>query len=49
MKIKLTRDTIVRHKGGEILEVSEEEGRRLIAFGLASAHEEKPKKTTKKK
>lgn len=51
MKIKLTRDTIVRHKGGEILDVSEEEGRRLIAFGLASLQtdEEKPKKNTKKK
>lgn len=48
MKIKLTRDTIVRHKGGEILEVSNEEGRRLIAFGLASEAEDQPKKTKKK-
>lgn len=47
MTIRLTRDTIVRHKGGEILEVTEEEGRRLIALGLASCEEEKPKKKKK--
>lgn len=47
MKVKLTRDTAVRHKGGEVLEVTAEEGRRLIAFGLAS--EAKEEKTKKKK
>lgn len=45
MKIQLTRDTIVRHKAGEILELPEEECRRLIAFGNASSA---PAKTTKK-
>lgn len=49
MKIRLARDTVVLHKGGELLEVPAEEGRRLIAFGLASeVKEEKAKKTTKK-
>lgn len=46
MKIELKRDTIVRHKGGEILDVPEEEARRLMAFGLASAVRETPKKKT---
>lgn len=49
MKIQLTRDTIVRHKAGEILELPEEECRRLIAFGNASeVVEEKKTKKTKK-
>lgn len=49
MKVRLKRDTIVRHKAGEILELPEAEGRRLIAFGLAAVEEEKPKRPRKKK
>lgn len=49
MKIQLERDTIVRHKAGEVLELPEEECRRLMAFGLASPVAEEPKKTTRKK
>lgn len=48
MKIQLTRDTIVRHKAGEILELPEEECRRLIAFGNASPAPEKKTKKAKK-
>ena len=35
MKIKLTNDTIVRFAKGTVLEVSEEEASRLIAFNNA--------------
>ena len=43
MKVVLKRDTIVRHKAGEVVEVSEEEAKRLLAYNLAEV-----KKTTKK-
>lgn len=49
MLVKLTHDTAVRFSEGTVLEVSEQEGKRLIAFG--NAVEEKkaePEKTTKK-
>lgn len=49
MKIKLKRDTLVRHQSGTVLEVSDAEARRLIALGNAeSVAEEEPKpKTTR--
>lgn len=46
MKVKLTRDTIVRFPADTILEVADEEGKRLMAFGNAT--EVKPEKKTKK-
>ena len=39
MKVELKRDTIVRFSKGTVLEVSEEEASRLIAFGNAVAVE----------
>lgn len=49
MKVVLKRDTVVRFKAGTVLEVEDQEGLRLIAFGnAAKAEEPKPKKTTKK-
>lgn len=48
MKVKLTRDTIVRHKAGEILDVAPEEARRLIAFGNAAEEKETAPKKAKK-
>jgi hypothetical protein len=48
MKVELLHDTVVRFQKGEILEVSEEEGKRLIAFGNAKPVKEPAKKTTKK-
>lgn len=47
MKIELKRDTIVRFSKGTVLEVSEKEASRLIAFGNAVAVKE-PKLETKK-
>ena len=35
MKVELKRDTIVRFPKGTVLEVSDEEAARLIAFGNA--------------
>lgn len=48
MTVKLVHDTLVWHKQGEILELPEKEGRRLIAFGNAlPVEEKKEKKKTK--
>lgn len=47
MVIRLLRNTVVRMPAGIILEVSDEEGARLIALGNAKK-EKKPKKETKK-
>lgn len=56
--VRLTHDTIVRFEAGTVLEVSEKEASRLIAFGNAEPVEKKTvkaaaetaaKKTTKKK
>lgn len=47
MKVELKRDTVVRFSKGTVLEVSEEEASRLIAFGNAVAVKE-PKPETKK-
>ena len=54
MKVELTRDTAVRFAKGTVLEVSDQEASRLIAFNNAvevKAAEAKPakKKTTKKR
>lgn len=50
MKVELKRDTIVRFSKGAVLEVSEEEASRLIAFGNAVAVEkEEPKKAESKR
>lgn len=48
MKIKLLRDTVVRFQGGTVIEVSEEEAKRLIAFRNAEPVKE-TKKPAKKK
>lgn len=50
MLIKLIHDTSVRFPKDSILEVTEEEGKRLKAFNLAEEvqAEKKTKKTTKK-
>lgn len=51
MLIKLIHDTSVRYPKDSILEVTDDEGKRLIAFGNAIKTEAKaePKKTKKKK
>lgn len=50
MLIKLIHDTSVRYPKDSILEVTDEEGKRLIAFGNAIKTEKaEPKKTKKKK
>ena len=52
MKVELKHDTIVRFSKGTILEVSEQEASRLIAFGNAvkvKEPEEKTKRSTKKR
>ena len=41
MKVKLTRDTVVRFAKGAVLEVSEQEASRLFAFHNAVKVEEK--------
>lgn len=52
MKVKLTNDTIVRFAKGTVLEVSEQEASRLIAFNNAvkveTKAEAKPAKKAKK-
>lgn len=56
MKVELKHDTIVRFPKGTVLEVSEEEAHRLIAFGnavmvekaVSAPTETAAKKTTKK-
>ena len=52
MKVKLTHDTLVRFAKDTVLEVSDQEASRLIAFNNAVKVEEKKaeaKPTTKKK
>lgn len=50
MKIKLTHDTIVRFPAGAVLEVSDEEAKRLMAFNNAiPAEAEKPAEKPKAK
>ena len=48
-KVILTNDTVVRFAKGTVLEVSDQEAARLIAFNNAEpAPEEKPAKPAKK-
>lgn len=47
MKVKLTHDTAVRFVKDTVLEVSEQEASRLIAFNNAVKVEEKKKAETK--
>ena len=50
MKIKLLRDTAVRFSAGQVLEVAEQEARRLLALGLIEIAPVKAvKKTAQKK
>ncbi len=50
MKVKLVNDTVVRFAKGTTLDVSDEEGKRLIAFGNAVEEEKKAEaKPAKKK
>lgn len=49
MKIKLTHDTVVRFRQGDVLEVEEAEAKRLIAFNNAVEVEEAPKPKPVKK
>lgn len=48
IRVKLTRDAVVRFEKDTVLEVSDREALRLFAFKIAERVEE-PKKTTKKK
>ena len=53
MKVELKHDTVVRFAAGSIVEVTEAEAKRLVAFGNASfivdeKPAEKPAKKTKK-
>ena len=48
MIVKLTHDTIVRFEKDTVLEVSDKEASRLIAFGNAVEVEKKTAKTEKK-
>lgn len=49
MRVELLHDTVVRFPKGAVLEVSEAEAKRLIAFGNAKKAEAKAEKKTKKK
>ena len=49
MKVKLTNDTIVRFAKGTVLEVSDQEDSRLIAFNNAVEVKEAEAKPAKKK
>lgn len=50
MKVRLIHSTVVRFEEGTVVDVTEQEAKRLIAFNLAKVEEEKPKakKSTKK-
>lgn len=48
MKVKLTRDTLVRILANSTIEVTDEEGKRLIALGNAVEVIPKKKETKKK-
>lgn len=54
MTVKLLHDTVVRFPAGSVLEVSDEEGKRLMSFGNAKEEKaevkaEKPEKKPAKK
>lgn len=44
MIVELTRDTAVRLSKGTVIEVSDDEGKRLIAFHIAKKAKTKKKK-----
>lgn len=46
MLVRLVNDTIVRFKKGSVLDLSEDEARRLIAFGNAVIEKETVVETT---
>ena len=48
MLVKLLHDTLVKFPKDTVLEVSEEEGKRLIAFRNAVEEKPAPKKAAKK-
>ena len=48
MLVKLLRDTFVKFQKNAVVEVSEEEGKRLIAFRNAVEEKPAPKKAAKK-
>lgn len=47
MRVKLVREARIRHKPGEIVEVSPEEGRSLISLGSAVPAPASPTAATK--
>lgn len=49
MKVKLLRDARIKHKAGEIVEVSPVDRDFLVGTGTAVDEAEKPKKTRVKK
>lgn len=49
MKIQIKRDALVCFGAGSVIEVPDEEGRRLISLNNAAEIKEEPKKETKKK
>ena len=48
MLVKLLRDTFVKFQKNTVVEVSEEEGKRLIAYRNAVEEKPAPKKAAKK-
>ena len=48
-KVEILRDTVVKVAKGAVIEVSDEEAKRLAAFGNAKAVAEKPAKPAGKK
>lgn len=48
MTVKLVRDARIKHKAGEIVEVSPEEANFLLSVGSAVIPEPEKKKTAKK-
>lgn len=49
MKVQLLRDTRIKHKAGEIVEVSPEEAQFLVSVHSAEIVAEEPAKKTPKK
>lgn len=49
MKVRLLKDARIKHKAGEIVEVSPEEFNFLVSVKAGEAAGEKPKRGTKKK
>lgn len=49
MKVRLLKDARIKHKAGEIVEVSPEEFNFLVSVKAGETADEKPKRGTKKK